>query len=1657
MKRPLQKGMAAIATPPQRARVLSCIKKLTDMHWLRMFMLLWLCAWASQAQAQSTFTYGNEWIDFSKRYFKFPVNDNRFFRITQATLQSAGLGGVPAEHFQLWRDGKEVPIFTSVPSGPLPTGGFIELIGMRNTGFSEADFYNNPLHHTHPERSHFNDTAWYYLTVETTRPNLRYTQTPNLVSTTTLPVDSFYMHQLNGLASTSSRNFGFARVIGSDFIRSSNWDVGESFSSGQLNGTNRTAEFNLTTLRAFPGGPDMQLTYAAAGATLQSRTVRMLLNDVQRDSVFVSLFNLMYRNVSSISMQNVVNDAINFKFRSSNTSSGENVTINRFILTYPRRFFNNTQLHLEVTIPANPNGNHLRIASLPNGSTAPVLYDVTHLKRYTGVFRTDTSLFLLEPSDVERTLVFGTQVTNHLRNVATLTPVNFINYKLAQNQFDYLMITHRQFLADPGGVVHDYAAYRGSLQGGGFRVGTHDIDDLADQFCYGNRKNPLAIRRFIIHAVDHYAQKPKFVLLLGRGSTYHQFRVLSMAQKEMLNAVPTYGLPASDNMLATRNNMLPVPEVPIGRISAVSIQEIRNYLNKLIEFETLQRMQPFLPSNNDWRKRITHLIGGDDQYLADSILSRFMQNYTRIISAPMVGADVRQFSRPNNPNYVSDMKEIEQRISSGSGLVTYFGHSSTSSIDFNLGSPDQFANTDGKYPIFIANGCRAGNIFDAFSARINASAIEASISENFTLTPRSGSIAFFSNSDLGAINYQNLLSTEWYRAASGSHFGKSIGEIQQVALKAAYDRTGPEDFINRCNIEQNVLNGDPAIKLFYATLPDFAIETTSLQTQPGSIYTETDSVHLQVRFSNLGTVLEDSVYIRVEREMPDGNNALLLHTRVKAPFFKDSLQLSFGIKGLFEEGNNFLIARIDPNNDWQEQDEDNNVAVFPMTIARKYIQPVYPYNYAIVNTLTPQLIAQTSDPLEMEKTYTFQLDTTALFNSPMLQETQITSIGGSISWQPATTLQDGKVYYWRAFVANTHGADMATRYSFTTAQGTAVGFNQAHYFQYLANTGKINVDSSRNLSFSDKLNNIFVAHGIWQTSATEEGHLSITHNGAMKMRSACIGRSIIFHVFDPLTFEPWLNVPGGLYNSAAFCGAGREYNFEFRYNTPETRKHIMDFMEAIPNGMFVASRLNLDPPYDAASINVWLNDTLLYGSGNSVYHSFKKYGFEDIDLLTIPRTFFFMYKKNDTLAFKPYYKLSKGLSDRLHASLFPETPDTSGNFISEWMGPAVQWQKAQWQLSQQVNDAKAPGFTMHIWGRTPQGNRTLLQTVPGAWTYDEDISHIDATAYPYLQYELVSNNDFQNHPAQIDYWRMYYSQLPDGAWSGRDHFVSNLDTLKPQKDTMHLEIAFKNISADVLAATEARAYLVGDDNSMNLFATAPLKQLGSGDTAIFSIHREVLLPPGNYELRIIANEDVNPQELHYYNNLAVLKFLVKDEALPVQMVDFMVQREGKSALLSWQTRGIEDVQAFEPEHSTNGRDFSTLATLPVPAVQGQAEGTQASYTYLHQRPEAGSNHYRIKIIRKNGSILYSGIRTLGIDGSNALKILPNPFYQYFTVQPADNNKKWQLNIRDLNGKLIKVVQATGSHRVDIGNAPSGMYIAEWTSGEDRAVLKLMKH
>lgn len=130
--------------------------------------------------------------------------------------------------------------------------------------------------------------------------------------------------------------------------------------------------------------------------------------------------------------------------------------------------------------------------------------------------------------------------------------------------------------------VKAFAGYRASEAGGNYDTLVVTIDQLYNQFNYGET-SPGAIYEFMRFMVAEGS--PDYLFLIGKGrdvsSGYH--RLINPPSSVAKDLVPTAGSPPSD-MLYTMGlaGTTYEPAVPTGRLSATTPAQVAAYLQKLL-------------------------------------------------------------------------------------------------------------------------------------------------------------------------------------------------------------------------------------------------------------------------------------------------------------------------------------------------------------------------------------------------------------------------------------------------------------------------------------------------------------------------------------------------------------------------------------------------------------------------------------------------------------------------------------------------------------------------------------------------------------------------------------------------------------------------------------------------------------------------------------------------------------------------------------------------------------------------------------------------------------------------------------------------------------------------------------------------------------------
>ncbi len=1631
-------------------------------HARVLFFLLLLAVVNLHAQ-----TPHNNWIDYSKTYYKFKVGPFYYYgagsiikdgpvRISQSALAAAGLAAVPAEQLQLWHNGQEVQIYTSAPTGLLGANDYIEFWGEIPDGTLDAELYASQSYQVSKYWSLASDSSAYFFTTNAASTNKRIVQAANNVASATIQPDKNFRYTIESHFRdlfNGGRGSTVSETTGNYTFYSSQYASGEGFASRYFGPDNPQLPvgYGFGLHADTSAGGKITARVSVAGAALNPRNIQLVVNDSTISQFPVNYYNTAKITVNNISIGLAKSDGLSGFLQNLSSSPGDAACAFDWAFDYPRTFDFLGVPVFEFYLAASDTGHLIKVTDFQSNGVPPVLYDLTNGMRYIAQVSGDTMSFLLQPSVAQYRLAMVAGDGSVSTNITAFETRKFTDYSARVNQANYLIIAS-PLLNGSGSsnYVQQYRDYRASPTGGGYISKVYDINELEDQFAWGVKRHPLAIKSFLQYARSTFYQAPAYVFLIGKGIEYTQYRQNENDDLVYQTAlVPTFGSPGSDNLLSSPNYD-PLPGTPIGRLSAVSADEVGIYLAKIKQFEAAQQNTTSTPATKGWMKNVLHLTGGNDP-VNGARWDKFMDGYKGIITDTLFGANVTSFSKSGSPTtYAQQLSNFDNIFNQGSSLISYFGHSSSTNLDFSLANPKTFTNT-GKYPMFVINGCLAGNIFDYDAGRLSTL---STISEKFVMAPNAGSIGFESTTSYGLDSYLDTYTKEIYRSIGIRQYGKSFGQIMQDALTTAFNIYGSSDFYGRIHAEQYTFQGDPALKLNSFSKPDYAVVAADFSVSPAFVSVADDSFSVKILVHNLGKATADSVHFVLYKQKTNGDKVIVFTKEFKTLKVEDSIEVKVPIVGNSDIGGITLVANINDNSAVNETTYANNTAQVLVPVSAAEIRPIFPFNYAVVPTDVVTLSAATANPLDTAKHYVMEFDTTALFNSGAKQSFTRTSSGGLLEFKNIALPLNNTVYYWRIAIADTN--QHWNMFSFIHRSGANAGFQQSHYFQHLGSSlNGIAITPTRQFAFGTSASNLFVKQGIYPFSGKEDNDFSIAINGTFVSESACVGNSVIFTVFNPVSLAPKPN-PGSLYGSGASCKVGEtENNFEFSITSPASRDNARQFLDNfVKDGDYVVARSTDYGTYAPE----WATDSTIYGAGNTLYSRFKAQGIQ-IDSFAYGRSYIFMFKKNESANFSPVSVFSQGYYDAISLSENLPVTDTLGYVTSPKFGPAKQWNNVSWQGA----DVNANNVTsLNIYGIDKNNNRSLLYTI-GKSQAQQDISAISASDYPYIQLQMRTQDSVTSIPYQLNNWLVQYTPVPEGSLAANIG-VSLPDTIKvihpinTQPDTLQGYVVFKNVSVTDFDALKVKFVLY--DTAGKVVDTLPAmrtKPLVAGDTVSVGFIADVTaVPQGKYNMYLFVNADNDQPEQYLFNNsLYKYVFIQREKTLPVHLIDFTGSQDGKGVLLNWKVANELNFSHYGIERSTNGRSFGTIGTV----AATNSNLAIKNYSFFDNNPAEGKNFYRLKLVDKDGLFSYSNIVSVNFGAAFEISVYPNPFAGKLNIMvKGGSNTGNMVAVYDLSGK--KLLQQTfngASTTLEVTNLSTGTYVVQVNNGNILQTFKLQKH
>ncbi|MFD1469931.1 C25 family cysteine peptidase [Hymenobacter caeli] len=1022
------------------------------LHWGALVWLLALLG-SGAARAQSG-PYGNEWIVPGQPYYKIKITQDALYRLDYQYLTKAGLSGIDPSRLQLWRRGKELAVYQGGTPTTFDASTYLEFYGQRNDGALDRGLYKTPADQPHQLYSFYTDTAAYFLTYPGPGGRLgkRMAESQSAGGGTPQAWWLFTAARAEASAYTEAPN-------GSTYLP---WlESGEGFYSPSLTGSAGTYDDGIYPLLAvLPTGPAPApvIELGLTGGTLVPHSTEILVNDnpTNRSSVR-SLGSATYKNYENIVKRFTLKRSDvapngGVIIRLSGPATGTTSTSDYFHLSYlkavapqatrwlnvgPQPFRNDSTLSTPATF---------EVDSIPATARGYDIHDPWNVQRI-------APAAALTLGALGRRFVFTSTAGGQSRRLLLADPAaaavpaapQRLVFRNLNAKATFAIVTHPQVYG-ASKAPRLYAGYRASAAGGGYDTLVVTAPQLYDQFHYGER-SWLALRHFGLWLVNGNPTNPnRYLLLLGKGivpsdNSLYSYRTHG---ENGVDLVPTSSRSVSDNMItADFYNGDYRAKLRTGRLTVVNEQQVLVYLAKLREHEALG-LAP-------WRKNVLHLVGGTNQTEGDEFRAIMDRSKVRA-QQPLFGGTV------TTREIVSQLPvavNIATELNGGLSLITYFGHGSNNHFLLDFLGPSDASNgytNAGKYPMLFLNGCAGNHTFTPSYTRV----------EDWLFTPSAGALGSLGEYGFSYSDRLEISQDSMYRLLFNdpNYYGQPITAVHDELVRRLQKTPYFKDDIGIEQLLATGWQGDPTLALYAPPKPDFVASNGALSVSsanpPAEVTAGSATFLLNIGVSNPGKITRDKVEVRVTRHY-DGTGGTRpddVYTQVFPQAFRRDTVYAFAIPntvvaGVNVFGNNLFTVELDYQKKVAELDETNNIATLSYTFLQGGVTVLSPPEFAVVPTNAPRLVAQTNDPNGPARLFNAELDTTAAFNSPLVQRTNITA-PLLVSWRPTLPAvgRDSVVWYWRVrFAAAGPGEDArwATS-SFRVINGLS-GWSQSHYAQ----------------------------------------------------------------------------------------------------------------------------------------------------------------------------------------------------------------------------------------------------------------------------------------------------------------------------------------------------------------------------------------------------------------------------------------------------------------------------------------------------------------------------------------------------------------------------------------------------------------------------------
>lgn len=189
-----------------------------------------------------------------------------------------------------------------------------------------------------------------------------------------------------------------------------------------------------------------------------------------------------------------------------------------------------------------------------------------------------------------------------------------------------------------------------------------------------------------------------------------------------------------------------------------------------------------------------------------------------------------------------------------------------------------------------------------------------------------------------------------------------------------------------------------------------------------------------------------------------------------------------------------------------------------------------------------------------------------------------------------------------------------------------------------------------------------------------------------------------------------------------------------------------------------------------------------------------------------------------------------------------------------------------------------------------------------------------------------------------------------------------------------------------------------------------------------------------------------------------IKLTASSGALPIGITDFTGVKQNGVNLLTWKEDTGSSILAFDVQRSEDGNTFTGIGTIK--------ENGNPSYNYADDSiNELKPYYYRLKILNKVGSFVYSNIILIKVDNSTKnILVYPNPVKNELKFNLISEKKaRYSVSVSDITGKILMKLPpplfeiGNNYFTVNTSLLPKGAYTLIVADDDTKFVRKFVKN